>query len=197
MSSTQGPRHRWIDGLFNRTDPLPDLILAGLSTLVVMLAALWLFGAILPNTGRPGPLVFDESPPAPLSWLRTGDEPEIIPDDGWADQRNWLDENLCAVSASWDGQAERRALARRLSDDVTLCSGMERSLARAPLTPLLGAMVSAVLAIVLTALLAWFAWRGCVAFFHIRRSYRRLYLSEHRTDHEEDAARMASEGPAG
>lgn len=197
MTSVLGPRHRWIDGLFNRTDPLPDLILAGASTFVVILVALWMFGAILPNTGKPGPLVFDQSPPAPLSWLRTGDEPDVMPDDGWADQRAWLDEHLCAITASWDGQAERQALARRLSDDATLCSGLERSLARAPLTPLFGALVSAVMATVLTALLAWLAWRGGLAFFHIRRAYRRLYLSEHRTDHEEDAARIEAEGPPG
>ena len=138
MTPALGPRHRWVDGLFNRTDALPDLILAGVSSLIVLLVALWLFGAILPSSGRPGPLVFDQSPPAALSWLRTGDEPEVIPDDGWADHRDWLEENLCAVTASWDGQRERQALARRLSDDSMLCAGLERSLARSPLAPLLG-----------------------------------------------------------
>jgi hypothetical protein len=197
MTPAQGPRHRWIDGLFNRTDALPDAILAGVSMLVVLLVALWLFGAILPNSGRPGPLVFDESPPAALGWLRTGDEPEVIPADGWADHRGWLDENLCAVTASWDGQGERQALARRLSDDATLCTGLERSLARSPLAPLLGSAFSAVVGLLLSALLAWLAWRGSLAFFHIRRAYRRLYLSEHRTDHEEDAASLTPGGSSG
>lgn len=197
MTSSQGPRQRWVDGLFNRTDALPDIIAAGAAILLVGLMVLWLFGVILPNTGRPGPLVFDESPPPGLAWLRTGDEPDLIPDDGWADQRAWLDENLCSATASWESVAEREAVARRLSDDVTLCSGMERNIARAPLTPIFGAGFGALLSLLLSGLAVWFAWRGCRAFFHIRRAYRRLYLSEHRTDHEEEAASQTSTGPAG
>ena len=195
MSAANGPRHRWIDGLFNRTDPWPEVILSGGLGLVVLLVALWLFGVILPNPGRPGPLVFEESPPPALAWLRTGDEPEVTPDEGWSDHRDWLDANLCAVSADWDGRAERQALARRLSDDARLCEGLERSLARAPLAPMAGTAASTLLALILTGLLGWVAIRISLSFFHVRRAYRRLYLSEHRTDHEEEAASLASEGP--
>jgi hypothetical protein len=49
---------------------------------------------------------------------------------------------------------------------------------------------------ILTLLVLWWVARANRSFFHIRRAYRRLYLSEHRTDHEEEAAAFASEGPA-
>ena len=201
---------RWlIDTVLMRADARPEMGAAALGAVLVLVFAAILFGAF-PGEGAQGPVDFERAEAgrgadrlAPRAFLDASDAPspavlqpvlsaintgrDFAAPEGLfrtSEAREWLDENLCAVTARRTGD-ERRALVWYLREHADLCRGAGRAMILAPMAVTLTPIGSAILSLALLAGLTGVVVGGARFLRRVRRAYRRLYVSEHRADHLE------------
>jgi hypothetical protein len=144
----------------------------------------------IPSSAPPSPTVYiarsgDAAPQELYGLIRAMEKGEPLGEVAIApSNREWVNKAVCSANLKRTPD-ERLALVYYVRNHADLCHGLDRGLILSPLTPgltALGALFVSVLLLVGVGVGTIFAARF---LRRVRRAYRRLYVSEHRADHDE------------